>query len=180
MNSFRNNEPEAKRSSVDGMEDFRLGAARRRLAESTGQTDAIEALREIAGNFLGSEEIGLFEIDRKTGDIQLLWCFGIDPKQCHLLGALGDVGLQRMLVGKCHVAFVADDGAGSEPRTEAFVPIRLADHTVAILAILRLLPQKQGFDRQDMDLLALLSDEAGKALFGSTLNPVTNQPKART
>jgi hypothetical protein len=51
-------------------------------------------------------------------------------------------------------------------RARAFVPIRSANQTIAILAILRLLPQKLDFDRADMELFKLLSDEAAKALFG--------------
>jgi hypothetical protein len=41
---------------------------------------------------------------------------------------------------------------------------------VAILAILRLLPQKQAFDRSDMELFKLLSDEAAKPLFGASVH----------
>jgi hypothetical protein len=49
---------------------------------------------------------------------------------------------------------------------QAFIPIRVANQTIAILAILRLLPQKAAFDRSDMELFKLLSDEAAKPLFG--------------
>ena len=48
----------------DAMNDLRLGAARKRLAESRGQEDAIDGVREIVANFLGSEELGLFRVDR--------------------------------------------------------------------------------------------------------------------
>ncbi|MGP8093174.1 MAG: hypothetical protein ACLP72_07600 [Candidatus Sulfotelmatobacter sp.] len=159
---------------------MRLGAARRRLEESSGQSDAIEALREIVSNLLGSEEIALFEVDRKTADMRLLWSFGIDAAACNPLRALHEVGLQRMAKGECHVEMPADDSVGSAAKTQAFVPLRMANHTVAVLAILRLLPQKLGFDRPDMDLLSLLSEEAGKALFGSIAKPPTEKPEMRT
>jgi len=42
----------------------------------------------------------------------------------------------------------------------------VANQTIAILAILRLLPQKLDFDGADMELFKLLSDEAANALFG--------------
>ncbi len=57
------------------------------------------------------------------------------------------------------------DQAGAN-RAQAFIPISVADRTIAILAILRLLPQKVAFDGADMDLFKLLSDEAAKPLFG--------------
>jgi hypothetical protein len=173
MSSERNHGLNTAPFDGDARVDFRLAAARRRLAESCGQEDAIEALREIAGNFLGSEEIGLFQFDVGTKKIGMLWSFGIDPEHCDLLRCMGDVGLQRIARGECHVEFAAESGVGSGTGTRAFVPIRLANDTVAVLAILRLLPQKVGFDRADLDLLALLSNEAGKALFGSTLKNST-------
>jgi len=54
------------RTEADAMNDLRLGAARKRLAESQGQEDAIDAVREIVANFLGSEELGLFRVDRRS------------------------------------------------------------------------------------------------------------------
>ncbi|HLX83551.1 MAG TPA: GAF domain-containing protein [Terriglobales bacterium] len=157
---------------ADAKVDFRLAAARRRLAESCGKEDAIEALREIAGNFLGSEEICLFLLNVRTKEIEIVWSFGIDPANCDLLGCLSDVGVRRIAEGECHVELASD---GSVAGTKAFVPIRVANDTVAVVAILRLLPQKLGFDRTDMDLLALLSEEAGGAIFGPTLKTPTRE-----
>lgn len=147
------------------MNDLRLGAARKRLAESSGQEDAIDGVREIVGNFLGSEELGLFRVDRGTGTFHVFWSFGIDLEEYDLLRALGDAGLDRVMRGECHVELTAGEG-GEMGRARAFVPIRVANQTVAILAILRLLPQKLDFDKADMELFKLLSDEAAKPLFG--------------
>lgn len=146
------------------MSDLRLATARQRLAECSGQTDAIEALREIVSNFLGSEEMALFKADGRTADFCTWWSFGIDAKKCDLLRALSKNGLERILRGECHVE---EHSRESDPpkNVRAFVPICVANKTVAVLAILKLLPQKSGFDRADMDLLTLLSGEAGKALF---------------
>jgi hypothetical protein len=160
MHQDRNNGASA---AAEGKDDLRLEAARRRLAEASGQEDALEAVREIVGNLLGCEEMGLFQVD---SGVRMLWSFGIDPEQHSVLRNLGDEGLHRVMRGECHFES-ASGGNGSMCRAQAFVPLRRASQTVAVLAILKLLPQKQGFDRPDMNLLALLSEEAGKALFGS-------------
>jgi GAF domain-containing protein len=151
--------------------DLRLGAARERLAESKDQEDAIDGLREIVANFLGSEEIGLFRVDRNTSTFQVFWSFGIDLERYDLLRALGETGLQRVMRGECHVEFGTRDNLGTMAKAQAFVPIRLASQTIAILAILRLLPQKLAFDRSDMELFKLLSDEAAQPLFGPSPYP---------
>jgi hypothetical protein len=165
MNMEANN-AKAEQSVSGAMGDLRLAAARKRLAECSGQTDAIEALREIVSTFLGSEEMALFEADCRNADYRTLWSFGIDAAQCDLSQALSEKGHQRMGRGECHVEAHAGENPGSS-KVRAFVPIRLANDTVAVLAILQLLPQKASFDRADMDLLTLLSSEAGKALFRS-------------
>jgi GAF domain len=158
-----------------------LGAARRRLAECSGQREAIEAVREIVSNFLGSEEMALFHADCQNAEFQTLWSFGIEPEKCNLFWALNEEGLERILRGECHVEAGADAGNG-EKNVRAFVPIRVANDTVAVLAILQLLPQKAGFDKADLELLTLLSDQAGKALFHSGVhghNRGSNEPEQR-
>ena len=152
------------------MNDARLRAARKRLAESKDQDDAIEGVREIVANFLGSEEIGLLRVDQTTASLQVFWSFGIDPEKYDLLLALGAAGLERVMGGECHVELAARDRSGAMAKVQAFVPIRLANQTIAILAILRLLPQKLAFDRHDMELFKLLSDEAAQPLFGSNVD----------
>jgi hypothetical protein len=160
------------------MNDLRLGAARKRLTESRGQEDAIEGLREIVANFLGSEEIGLFRVDRRTATLQVFWSFGIDANTYDLLRALGDAGLRRVMRGECHVDLADCGRSGAMAKVQAFVPIRFANQTIAILAILRLLPQKLAFDRHDMELFKLLSDEAAMPLFGESVHatPATEGP----
>jgi len=150
------------------MNDPRLKAARKRLAESKDQEDAIEGVREIVANFLGSEEMGLFRVDRRTGTFQVFWSFGIDLEDYDLLRAMGEAGLERVMRGECHVELGARERSGTMAKAQAFVPIRVADQTIAILAILRLLPQKVAFDSSDMELFKLLSHEAAQPLFGPT------------
>jgi hypothetical protein len=173
----------AKTAAAEPMSDLRLRAARKRLAESSGQEDAIEGVREIVANFLGSEEMGLFRIDRRTSSFEVFWSFGIDLEKYDLLRALGDAGLQRVMRGECHVEFGGRDseaaGAMAKAQAQAFIPISVADQTVAILAILRLLPQKTAFDRSDMELFKLLSTEAAKPLFGQAAMPIMDGPGIR-
>src|ERR1700733_14328828 len=91
-----------------------------------------------------------------------------DLREYDLLRALGDAGLQRVMRGECHVEFGTRESSEVTSKAQAFVPIMVADQTIAILAILRLLPQKAAFDRSDMELFKLLSDEAASPLFGRT------------
>jgi GAF domain-containing protein len=165
MNFNGNHASAPKRAPMaDSMNDLRLSAARKRLAESKDKEDAIEGLREIVANLLGCEEIGLFEVDTGSDAFSVCWSFGADLDHYDLSHALGATGLQRVLQGDCHID--ATDCDRSSGMAKAFVPIRVANQTIGILAILRLLPQKIAFDAHDMELFKLLSEEAANPLFG--------------
>ena len=143
-----------------------MGAARNRLAYCRGQADAIEAVREIVSNFLGSEEMALY--DFRSSGARRLWSFGAAAEKCDLLDVLNEKVRGNIVGGHCQVEDLGGTHAWAAKTARAFVPIRLGNQTVGVLAILQLLPQNAGFDASDMDILKLLSDEAGKALFEST------------
>jgi hypothetical protein len=157
-------------SGIGNRQDPRLEAAQRRLRESVGQADTLEAIREIVTNLLGCEEIGLFTVER--GNSELLWSFGIDPQQHGTLDSFDESALRRVLQGEFHVAEVDYSGQGNSinPPLRAFIPICLNGRTVAVLVMLKFLPQKLGFDEADINLVKLLSDETGRSLFEGSAN----------
>ncbi|HWZ43329.1 MAG TPA: GAF domain-containing protein [Candidatus Saccharimonadales bacterium] len=148
--------------------DPQMDAARRRLRESVDQADALEGFREIITNFLGCEEIGIFKVDRERETLKLVWSFGIDPDRHKVVDSLNPPDLQRVIDGELHFADFAAANEGLNPMAPfcAFVPLRSQGETVAVLGIQRWLPQKTAIDDSDRKLLQLLSDEAGRALFG--------------
>jgi hypothetical protein len=155
-------------------DDPRLEAAQKRIRESVGQADTLEAVREVVTNLLGCEEVGLFTIGRENakGGNGLLWSFGLDPERHGTLDAFDQAVLQRVMHGELRV--VELDRTGYEkhehPPVRVFAPIRSNGKTVAILVMLTLLPQKVSFDESDRNLVKLLSAEAGKALFDRSAN----------
>lgn len=149
-------------------EDFHLKVAQRRLRESTNQSDALQAIREIVTNLLGSEEIAIFKVKPEEAILPLFWSFGLDASRHGTLDTLANPILQRVMQGEPYLRGAFEDGQNSEPASgfNAFVPICFGRQTVAVLAIRSLLPQKPCFDELDVRLAHLLSGEAGNALFG--------------
>jgi hypothetical protein len=155
-------------------QDPRLEAARKRLRESVGQADTFEAIREIVTNLLGCEEIGLFTLEqgKKHGHSRLLWSFGIDTERHATLESFEASALEQVLQGEFHVTRVAGENQNGHghPPLRVFVPIRVTGRTVAVLVMLTLLPQKVGFNEEDLALVKLLSDETARALFHRRAN----------
>jgi GAF domain-containing protein len=150
-------------------EDPRLEAAQRRLRESAGEADTLDAVREIVTGLLGCEEIALFIVN--ANESELLWSFGIDPKAHRTLDSFDDPGLQHVMRGEFHIAPATRAHANdSNPPVRAFVPILMEERTVAVLVMLRLLPQKLAFDESDVRLINLLSSETAQALFADGPN----------
>jgi hypothetical protein len=139
---------------------------RKRLRESAGPSDALEGIREVVSNLLGSEEMALFQVDRRSSAFPLVWSFGINPREHQWLNGSSESVLKVLLNGRTHIEL-----AGKSAPFTVLVPISLHGQTVAILAILRLLPQKTGFAKADMEVLQVLSDEAGTVIFGANPDP---------
>jgi hypothetical protein len=155
-------------TKVSKLEDPRLEAAKKRLQESVDRADTLEAIREIVTNLLGCEEIGLFTAGHGGG--KLIWSFGIDPQQHATLDSFDQSVLRGVMQGEYHVAQVDHNGHTENPPLRIFVPIRLHNRTIGVLVMLKLLPQKLGFDKADIGLVKMLSDEIGQALFERNAN----------
>jgi len=160
----------SKLESAAGHEnDPRLEAAQKRLRESASRAETLEAIREIVTNLLGCEEIGLFTLEH--GKSGLFWSLGIDPQKHGNLESFADCALERVRQGEYHIARVSCEGHAGRlnPALRVFIPICVNGQTVGVLVMLRLLPQKVGFDESDIQLVKLLSRESGRALFDGSI-----------
>lgn len=149
-------------SRVKDNEDLRFAAAQRRLHESTGPDDALEAVREIVTGLLGCEEIGLYRVN--AGDSRLFWSFGIDPGRYPNLLQFEVPIINKVMAGELQIGKAASE-RGRSQSLRVFIPIRVNESTVAVLVMLKMLPQKLGLDESDMRVVQLLSQESAPYLF---------------
>jgi hypothetical protein len=147
--------------------DLRLEAARRRLREVAGHDDILEALREIVTNLLGCEEMGLFSA--KAEDSRLLWSFGVNAQDYKTLSSFNQSGLDEVRRGEIYVEKSTDEPSGGAIPLRIFVPIYACGQVAAVLVLLRLLPQKTGFDETDVKVAMILSHEVGRKLFAENV-----------
>src|SRR5215831_17751203 len=105
--------------------DFQLEVAQRRLADAVDREDALDAIRDIVTNLLGSEEIALFAVEQDQAILSLFWSFGIDAAQHSTLVAGANPLLRRVIDGEPYVEGADRDRNGDLINFKAFVPIRL-------------------------------------------------------
>src|SRR3979411_1584078 len=81
--------------SQDVGDQAKVYAARMRLQNALDQADALDAIREIAGNLIGTEEVAVFKVDKKRSELWLYWSFGVDPNKHSVLEVARDPKLKQ-------------------------------------------------------------------------------------
>jgi GAF domain len=145
-----------------------LYVASYRLHGTLDRKEVIDTLQEIVANLIGSEEAGLFELDRERKSLQLVASFGLPQ------GAQRSVPLGHGRLGQAAETgeiFVAEpDAAPEEGGLTACIPLKLDGRVFGAIAIFRLLPQKSGFEDVDRELFELLATHAATALYCTSLH----------
>ena len=130
----------------------------------------VAAVQEIVINLIGSEELAIWEVDDDIEALSLIGSFGINEREwagvpigSGIIGAVARSG-QRFVVTDAILL-----PAGREENLTACIPLKLDDRVVGVIAIFRLLQQKEGLEPVDFELFDLLASHAASALFSARL-----------
>src|SRR5690349_24881179 len=91
---------ETRERTQDIGDQAKVYAARMRMQNALDQADALDAIREIAGNLIGTEQVAVFKVDKRRSELWLYWSFGIDPNKHVLLDVRQEPQLHPVLKGK--------------------------------------------------------------------------------
>ena len=136
----------------------RLNAASARLLQAIELGDVYEAIGEIIGNLVGCEEVAIFQHHSTEQTFSLVWSTGVEK------GMLLQFGLRAGLMGRATHEGTSQfrDRQPSTPllphesKLTACVPLKLDREVIGVIAILGLLPQKNGLEWADFELLKYL------------------------
>jgi hypothetical protein len=149
-----------------------LYVASYQLHGTLDRDEVLGTIQEIVSNLVGSEEMGLFELDSASGALELVRSAGIDASAFRRVapgqGLIGRVARD----GRTHVT-ERDGLEGArveEAQITACVPLKLRGKVMAVLALFRLLPQKPALEPLDQELFDLLADQAAMALYCTCLH----------
>jgi hypothetical protein len=140
-------------------------AARIRLQKTIDQADALDAIREIAGNLIGTEQVAVFKVDTRRSELWLYWSFGIDPNKHVLLDSAQEPRLRAVLSGKA----VFREHAGqnlllTDEPVNALVPILVEGTVAAVIVLFRLVTHKPALEPVDMQICDVLSNCSARAI----------------
>lgn len=144
-----------------------LYVASYRLHGTLNRNEVLCVIEEIIVNMIGSEELGVFEVNSDGTSLSLIASMGLDTNKYK------QISLGAGLIGRVAVtgeAYVADghnnQGAiPDETNLTACIPLKLDNRVTGAIAVFRLLSQKRGLEDLDHELFDLLATHAATALY---------------
>ena len=141
-------------------------AARMRLQNAMDQADALDAIREIAGNLIGTEEVAVFKIDNERSELWLYWSSGVDPNKHSVLEVHREPRLKQVLNGKpvFRLKLSAENLLSTDDPVNALIPVLVDGSACAVIVLFRLFPHKAEIEPVDREICDVLSNCAGRAV----------------
>ena len=156
-----------KKGPIEDIGDqAKVYAARMRLQNTLDQADALDAIREIAGNLIGTEEVAVFKVDKKRAELWLYWSFGVDPNKHSVLEVSREPKLKQVLSGKTvfRLRLSNENLLSTDDPVSALIPILVDGSPCAVIVLFRLFPHKAGIEAVDKEICEVLSNCAGRAV----------------
>ena len=146
-----------------------LYVAAYRLNGTLDRGEVLTALQEIIANMIGSEQLGIFELDADREMLRLIASVGIDAEHYKTVPLMSGAIGHAVRTGEIYLGGRATGGSGDGPAVTACIPMNMGDRVGGVIAIFELLGQKSGLDSDDLELFNLLRSHAGMALYCTRL-----------
>lgn len=132
-------------------------------------SEVLDTVKEILINLIGAEAFGIFWVDERHNHLKTEASQGMgSPVPEKIRAERGP--LQRAAAGESYYADpLPAPGSVDTARPIACVPLKIGARVIGVIAIYRLLSQKERFEPLDFELFTLLAGHAATALFSSKL-----------
>ena len=145
----------------------KVAAARTRLQSAASADDALEGIREIIANLLGSEEMAVYRFDVEDCALWLHWSFGIELNRFTMMDVLQEPRLSAVVEGATFLRSCPDDEnlLSITAPVNALLPLRNDyGRTIGVIVVFGLLTQKEAFDEADLEICRVVSTYGHKAV----------------
>jgi transcriptional regulator with GAF, ATPase, and Fis domain len=135
--------------------------------------EVIQIVQEIVINLIGAEAFAILLLDEKTNELKTIASEGEDvmPNLEQISIRLGE-GIMGQVARTGESYYINQDVEGGKVTIDkplAAVPLKIKEHVIGLIAIYRLLQQKDSFSAVDYELFSLLAAHAATAIFSSKL-----------
>jgi transcriptional regulator with GAF, ATPase, and Fis domain len=135
--------------------------------------EVIQIVQEIVINLVGAEAFAILLLDEKTNELKTIAYEGeeVMPGLAGISTRLGEgvLGTVARTGESYYVNQDVEGGAITLEKPLAAVPLKIKEHVIGLIAIYKLLQQKDAFSAVDYELFSLLAAHAATAIFSSKL-----------
>ena len=134
--------------------------------------EVIQIVQEIIINLVGAEAFAILLLDEKTNELKAIAYEGDDvmPGVDQISTRVGEGILGTVAeTGESYYVNNDNDAQISIEKPLAAVPLKIKEHVIGLIAIYKLLQQKDAFTAVDYELFSLLAAHAATAIFSSKL-----------
>lgn len=131
--------------------------------------EVLQIILEIVINLIGAEEFGVLLLDEKTNRLEPVASEGVETS------ALPSITVGKGIIGeavKTGENYFIDSLEGYQRDFEkplVCIPLKIKEHVIGVIAIYKLLTQKDQFTSVDYELFTLLAGHAATAVFSSRM-----------
>jgi GAF domain-containing protein len=146
----------------------RLRVASQRLHESLEPPVLLDILVDLLVNLVGTETVGIFELEPGSREWVLRVSLGIDAERFRRLPLGEDALGHSARTGSPWLADLMEEGSarnGTDAGPRGCVPLRLGSHVLGMMVLFGLLPHKPRLEPEDRELLELLATQGARALY---------------
>jgi nitrate/nitrite-specific signal transduction histidine kinase len=131
--------------------------------------EVIQIVQEIIINLVGAESFAILLLDENTKELRTIAAEGED-----IVAGIDNISvpLGEGLIGDVAQSGESYYGHGTNVTLDqplAAVPLKIKEHVIGLVAIYKLLQQKEAFTAVDYELFSLLAAHAATAIFSSKL-----------
>ncbi len=133
--------------------------------------ESLKIILEIVMNLIGAEEFSIMMLDEKTNELSIVAQEGMGPEARASI-RVGD-GIIGGAVRKGEAYY--RDGDPTDLKGVDYIhplvciPLKIKEHVIGVIAIYKLLVQKNAFTNVDYELFSMLAGHAATAIFSSKL-----------
>jgi hypothetical protein len=143
----------------------RLYAAANTLHQAVKEGMVADAIFEISSNLIGCEQVALLAMCERQDRVAFIGSVGLNPKQLEAIQRDAKRIIEENSTDSIYIKTGADDLSFlSSLGITARIPFRLDSATKGAIVMFDLLPQRNGLDSGDRELLKLLCAYAGPCL----------------
>ncbi|MGW8312350.1 MAG: GAF domain-containing protein [Desulfuromonadales bacterium] len=131
--------------------------------------EVLQIILEIVINLIGAEEFAILLLDEKTNRLEPVASEGVE------ISELPSIAIGKGIIGeavKSGENYFIDSMEGYERHFEkplVCIPLKIKEHVIGVIAIYKLLIQKEAFTNVDYELFTLLAGHAATAVFSSRM-----------